>query len=173
MAVLEILTYPDERLAQTAVSVEEFDSSLQQFVNDLEETMGHGPGAVGIAATQVGVAKQIVIVDVTGLLSGNRKRKPKSSNNGRMVLINPEIVSQEGEVTGREGCLSVPDYTGNVLRADQIHLSAKDIYGEPLEYHCSGFESRAVQHEIDHLNGVLFLDRVISPRELFRRKIYK
>ena len=173
MAVLEILAAPDKRLTRQALPVEEFDSSLQKIVSDLEDTMEHGPGAVGIAAPQVGIDRRIAIVDVTSMLSGDRKRKPKSSNNGRMVLVNPEILEREGEVTGREGCLSVPDYTGNVVRADRIRLQTQDLSGVPREYYCSGFESRAVQHEIDHLDGLLFLDRVISPRELFRRRVYK
>jgi peptide deformylase len=173
VAILGIIAFPDKRLARKALPVEEFDSSLQSIVSDLEETMEHGPGAVGIAAPQVGIARRIAIVDVTSLLDGGRKRKPKSSNNGRMVLVNPEILGREGEVTGREGCLSVPDYTGNVVRADRIRLLAQDVSGVLREYRCNGFESRAVQHEIDHLDGVLFLDRVISPRELFRRRVYK
>jgi peptide deformylase len=173
VAVLEILAAPDKRLSRQALPVEEFDSSLQSIVSDLEDTMEYGPGAVGIAAPQVGIDRRIAIVDVTRMLSSHRKRKPKSSHNGRMVLVNPEILEREGEVTGREGCLSVPDYTGNVVRADRIRLLAQDVSGVMREYRCSGFESRAVQHEIDHLNGLLFLDRVISPRELFRRRIYK
>lgn len=98
---------------------------------------------------------------------------PSGLPHPRLVLINPEIVERDGEVTGREGCLSVPDYTGNVLRADAIRVQASNELGESREYHCHGFESRAIQHEIDHLDGKLFLDRVMSPRELFRRKAYK
>jgi peptide deformylase len=173
LAVLEILTYPDARLSDLALPVTDFDASLMQLVNDLQETMLVGPGAVGIAAPQVGVARRVTIVDVTSILESNRKRKPKSSHNGRLVLINPEIIERDGEVTGREGCLSVPDYTGNVLRADKIRVRASNEHGESREYQCHGFESRAIQHEIDHLDGKLFLDRVINPRELFRRKIYK
>ena len=132
-----------------------------------------GPGAVGIAAPQVGVARRVAIVDVTPMFKGDRKRKPKSSYNGRLVLINPEIIERDGEVTGREGCLSVPDYTGNVLRADKIRIRTSDQRGDSREYHCYGFESRAIQHELDHLDGKLFLDRVINSRELFRRKTYR
>ena len=173
MAVLEILTYPDTRLSDPALPVSDFNRSLVQLVVDLQETMLVGPGAVGIAAPQVGVAQRVAIVDVSPVLEGDRNRKPKSSRNGRLVLINPEIVERDGEVTGREGCLSVPDYTGNVLRADAIRVQASNELGESREYHCHGFESRAIQHEIDHLDGKLFLDRVMSPRELFRRKAYK
>jgi peptide deformylase len=113
----------------------------------------------------------VAIVDVGPMLESGQKRKPKSSYNGRLVLVNPEIVERDGKVTGREGCLSVPDYTGNVLRADSVRVRAQDVVGGVQEIACSGFESRAIQHEMDHLDGKLFLDRVLSSRELFRRKI--
>lgn len=166
MAVLEILTYPDPRLKQVAERVETFDLELRGFVTDLEETMRAGPGAVGIAAPQVGRSQRIVIVDVSG--------RSKTTNNGRMVLINPEITHWQGYAVGREGCLSVPDYTGNVIRAEQITLEASDEHGERTSYECGGFEARAVQHELDHLDGMLFLDRLVSRRnDLFRRKVYQ
>lgn len=173
MAVLPVLVFPDQRLSQLALPVTQFDEALQSLVVDLIDTMEDGPGAVGIAAPQIGQAKRVSIVDVSAMMQSDRQRKPKSSNNGRMVLVNPEIVEEDGEVAGREGCLSVPDYTGNVVRAESIVVRAFDADGGATEFHCSGFESRAVQHEIDHLDGLLFLDRVINPRELFRRKIYK
>ena len=173
MAVLPILTFPDDRLSQPAEPVAEFDDDLQGLVADLIDTMLEGPGAVGIAAPQIGQQKRVVIVDVSVMMQSDRKRKPKSSNNGRMVLVNPEIVQRQGEIAGREGCLSVPDYTGNVVRAESIVVRAFDVDGKATEFRCHGFESRAIQHEIDHLDGILFLDRVISPRELFRRKVYK
>lgn len=173
MAVLEIITYPDARLSEIALPVDDFGASLDQLVSDLQETMLEGPGAVGIAAPQVGVAQRVAIVDVTPMFKGDRKRKPKSSHNGRLVLINPVIIERDGEVTGREGCLSVPDYTGNVLRADKIRVRTSDQLGDSREYECHGFESRAIQHELDHLDGKLFVDRVINSRELFRRKTYR
>jgi peptide deformylase len=90
------------------------------------------------------------------------------------VLVNPEITEWDGFEMGREGCLSVPDYTGNVIRATQIKLTAQDPHGNPLEYEMEGFEARALQHELDHLDGILFVDRVVSRRtDLFRRKVYK
>jgi peptide deformylase len=166
MAVLEILTYPDPRLEQIALPVAGFDDALRAFVADLEETRRAGPGAVGIAAPQVGRNERIVIVDISS--------RPKNPNHGRLVLINPEITEWEGFAVGREGCLSVPDFTGNVIRAEWITLEANDEHGERLKYHCEGFEARAVQHEIDHLDGLLFLDRLVSRRnDLFRRKVYK
>ena len=167
MAILEILEYPDERLKQESVPVEDFGEEFQRFIDDLEETRQAGPGAVGIAAPQVGRFQRVVIVDVS------KMRKPVP-NHGYLVLVNPEITEWEGHEVGREGCLSVPDFTGNVLRANRIHLVAKNRHGETIEFDMEGFEARAVQHEIDHLDGLLFLDRVVSRRtDVFRRKVYK
>ena len=162
MAVLDILVYPDPRLKQVSKSVEHFDDSLRSFVLDLEETMRAGPGGVGIAAPQVGYFERIVIVDVSG--------KPKIKQHGRLVLINPEIISQEGSAVGREGCLSVPEYTGNVTRAKFITLRAQDEFGKICEFQMERYEARAVQHEMDHLDGLLLLDRLVSRRDLFRRQ---
>jgi peptide deformylase len=165
-ALLPILTYPDPRLKQVSLPVERFDEALREFVRDLEGTRRAGPGAVGIAAPQVGRFERIVLVDVSG--------KPKVPNHGRLVLVNPEITDWEGFAVGREGCLSVPDYTGNVIRAQRISLSAFDEYGVQHVYEMEGFEARAVQHETDHLDGLLFLDRLVSRRnDLFRRKVYQ
>ncbi len=167
MAIFEILTYPDERLKQESALVEQFDAELHGFIADLEETMRAGPGGVGIAAPQVGRFQRIVIVDC----SVTRKPVP---NHGRLVLINPEVLTWDGMEVGREGCMSVPDYTGNVIRATQITLAAQDEQGQPLEFAFEGFEARAVQHELDHLDGLLFLDRLVSRRnDLFRRKVYQ
>lgn len=167
MAKLEILTYPDERLKQVSQAVTVFDDELRVFLSDLEETMRAGPGGVGIAAPQVGRFQRIVLVDC----SVTRKPVP---NHGFMVLINPEITEWEGMKAGREGCMSVPDYTGNVIRAERITFIAQDGWGESHEYQCEGYEARAVQHECDHLDGMLFLDRLVSRRnDLFRRKVYQ
>ena len=167
MAVLEILVYPDERLKQESLPVEQFDAEFQQFIDDLEETRQAGPGAVGIAAPQVGRFQRVVIVDVS-------KMKKPVPNHGYMVLVNPEITEWDGHEIGREGCLSVPDYTGNVIRATKICLVAQDRHGKRVEYDMEGFEARAVQHEIDHLDGLVFLDRVVSRRsDVFQRKVYK
>ncbi len=165
MTILKILTYPDPRLKQVAAAVERFDAALQSFVADLEETLRTGPGGVGIAAPQVGRFERIVIVDVSS--------KPKIKQHGRLILINPEITAWDGHAVGREGCMSVPDYTGNVIRAERITLAACDAGGVEHSYTMEGYEARAVQHEIDHLDGLLFLDRLVSRRnDLFRRKTY-
>ena len=167
MGVLEIIRIPDERLKQVSEPVETFDGALRDFIEDLEQTRQAGPGAVGIAAPQVGRFQRIVILDCSKL------RKPVP-NHGHRVLVNPEITHWDGYDIGREGCLSVPDYTGNVIRATHIGLKAQDPLGEPLELTMEGFEARAMQHEIDHLDGLLFIDRVVSRRtDLFRRKVYQ
>ncbi len=164
--MLEILTYPDERLKQLSAEVTLFDAELQQFLADLEETMRAGPGGVGIAAPQVGRFQRIALVDVSS--------KPKIEQHGFLVLINPEIVEYNGFVKGREGCMSVPDFTGNVMRAETITLEYRDAQGEKQTIKTGGFEARAIQHEMDHLDGLLFLDRLVSRRnDLFRRKVYQ
>ena len=166
MAVLEILTYPDERLRQASEPVQTFDGAVQQRIDDLEETRLAGPGAVGIAAPQVGWFRRVLIVDVSG--------RKKTRHHGHLILVNPEITEWDGFAVGREGCLSVPDYTGNVVRAERIHLEALDRHGGALSFDMEGFEARAIQHEMDHLDGLLFLDRLVSRRQdLFQRKVYK
>lgn len=166
MAVLKILSYPDAHLKQISSPVEQFDDGLRAFIADLEETMRAGPGGVGIAAPQVGRFERIVILDISS--------KSKMPNHGRMVLINPEITQWEGMAMGREGCMSVPDFTGNVIRAERIQLTAFDEFGNNHDYDCEGYEARAVQHEVDHLDGMLFLDRLVSRHtDLFQRKVYQ
>ncbi len=166
MAVLEILKYPNPRLKQVSEPVAQFDDTLRGFIADLEETMRAGPGGVGIAAPQVGRLIRVAIVDVSG--------KPGGGQHGRLVLVNPEIVAYNGFAKGREGCMSVPDYTGNVIRAERIAVEYFDEHGEKQALESSGFEARAIQHELDHLQGLLFLDRLVSRRsDLFRRKVYK
>lgn len=166
MSTLPILTYPDPRLKEISAPVEHFDSALQDFIAILEATRRAGPSAVGIAAPQIGQQQRIVIVDVSG-----RKNTP---NHGHLILVNPEILEWEGMIVGREGCLSVPDYTGNVIRAERIKLKAYNPTGAALEFDMTGYEARAVQHEMDHLDGLLFLDRLVSRRkDLFERKVYK
>ncbi|MET0028619.1 MAG: peptide deformylase [Candidatus Thiodiazotropha sp.] len=166
MAILEILTLPDPRLKEVAEEVSVFDEELLAFIDDLEETRQAGPAAVGIAAPQVGRAQRIIILDC----STTRKPVP---NHGHLILVNPEITEWDGFELGREGCLSVPDYTGNVIRAERIKLRAQNPTGERLEFSMEGFEARALQHEVDHLDGLLFVDRLVSRRtDLFQRKVY-
>lgn len=162
-SLLEVLTYPDALLKRVAEPVERFDAELRDFIEDLAHTMEAGPAAVGIAAPQVGRGQRLVIVDVSA--------RPRAAGHGRLVLINPEITAWEGHAVGREGCLSVPDYTGNVIRAERIQVNARDPRGAALEFAFEGFEARVVQHEMDHLDGLLFLDRLVSRRsDLFARR---
>lgn len=165
MAVLPVLVYPDERLKRISEAVTIFDEALRRFLADMEDTLASFPGCVGLAAPQVDRFQRIVIVDVSA--------KPNIRHHGRLILINPEIPEKDGEAIGREGCLSVPDYTGNVARVERIYLRAQDSSGAVREYKCEGYEARAVQHELDHLDGFLFLDRLVSRRDLIRRKVYK
>ena len=163
MAIKPIVTYPDPILKQVSTPVEHFDDSLLSIIQNMEDTMGVGPGAVGIAAPQIGVSIRAAIVDVSS--------RKKITHHGRLILINPEITAWEGLKTGREGCLSVPDYTGNVVRAEKIALTAHDQFGDVHSFNMEGYEARAVQHELDHLDGLLFLDRLVSKRnDLFQRK---
>lgn len=164
---MDILTYPDQRLKQISEPVEAIDKALLEFIRQLEETRVAGPGAVGIASPQVDMFKRIVIVDVSQM------KKPVD-NHGHMIMINPEITEWGGMAMGREGCLSVPDFTGNVIRAEKIKLHYMDENGTTHEIESTGFEARAIQHELDHLDGLLFLDRLVSRRsDLFKRKVYK
>ncbi|MCG8487243.1 MAG: peptide deformylase [Candidatus Thiodiazotropha sp.] len=167
MAILDILKLPDPRLKEVSQEVERFDDELLAFIDDLEETRQAGPAAVGIAAPQVGRLQRIAIIDC----STTRKPVP---NHGRLVLVNPEITEWDGFELGREGCLSVPDYTGNVIRAERIKMRALTPEGELREYEMEGYEARALQHEVDHLDGMLFIDRLVSRRtDLFQRKVYQ
>ena len=163
MALLDILVYPDEKLKQVSQPVEEFSEDLKKFIENLEETFRSFPGCVGIAAPQVGRFERIVLVDIS--------HKPKHVNHGFLVLINPEVTFYEGSSLGREGCLSVPDFIGKVERAKFITLKALNQKGEKLELQISGYEARAVQHEIDHLDGKLFLDRLVSRRNGLSKRI--
>jgi peptide deformylase len=167
MAVLDVLTYPNPLLKQVSEPVTAFDEQLAQLVADLVETLDHYPGCVGVAAPQTGNLKRIIVIDA----SRNRKPVP---NHGRHVLINPVIEWQDGEETAREGCLSLPDFTANVKRSKAIRCRATNPQGEEIVIETSDFEARVILHESDHLNGILFLDRVSSLKtDVFRRKRYQ
>jgi peptide deformylase len=169
MAILPILAYPHPLLKTVCSPVESLDSETLQFIKDLEETLESSPGCVGIAAPQVSMLKRIIIVDAS------RNRKPVE-NHGRLVLINPVVEWQDGEVLGREGCLSLPHLTANVKRAKHIRCRALTAHGNDLKeltVEASEFEARVILHESDHLDGLLFLDRVSSLKtDVFRRKTY-
>jgi len=157
-----ILTHPDPRLRGMAAAVTRFDDALRTLSEELDGLMRAGPGGVGIAAPQIGESLRLALVDCS------LAQRP-CRHHGRLVMANPEILSHEGEVLGREGCLSVPDWVGVVPRAKRITLRYDDLDGVPQSLEASGFEARVIQHELDHLDGVLFIDRVVSTHELVRR----
>jgi peptide deformylase len=167
MAVRPIRLFPDEVLSTPCRSVRAFDGALHSLVKDLKETLYASPG-VGLAAPQIGISLQVSVIDV----SRPGSRKVKGTSNGLIVLVNPRIKSAEGTQTPREGCLSVPDLLGNVQRFEHVSVEAIDENGNEKLIESSGFEALALQHEIDHLNGRLFLDRISNLKtDLFRRKV--
>lgn len=163
MAILEISTYPDPVLAQKAKPVEQFDESLRRLLNDMAETMYVAPG-VGLAAPQVGVSLQAIVVDASPMIEGSELIK----------LVNPVITFVEGESVYEEGCLSVPEFTAEVIRSAHIRVEGFDEYGNPVNIETNTFLATVLQHEIDHLNGVLFIDHLGRlKRDMIRRKLKK
>lgn len=162
--IREVLVYPDRRLKQPAVPVVTFGPALRRLAGDLVDTARSFPRTVGIAATQIGAMWRVVFVDCTG--------HPKVPDPmGPTVLVNPVVVSADGAETGREGCLSLPDITADVRRPVAVEVAARAVDGTPLRFSLEGFEARVVLHEIDHLDGVLILDRVASlARDVFPRR---
>lgn len=167
MPVHPILKYPHPVLKKVCRPVETIEQRILDLVQDLVDTMRAGPGSVGVAASQIGVTLRVCVVDVS------KNRLGKENNHGLLCMINPEITARSGVAVMREGCMSVPDYTGDVDRATDITVRFSEPDGLQREINASGFEAVALQHEMDHLDGVLFLDRVISIKTgLFRRKNY-
>jgi len=166
MAVLPIRVFPDPILKEKAAPVEGATPEVSAFVDDLVDTMRNAPGGVGIAAPQVGVPWRIIAVDVSA-----HRRGSLEPNHGLLVLLNPEILAMGGQQVVREGCMSVPEYTANVRRAEWVLVDALDREGARTIIEAVGFEAVAIQHEMDHLDGLLFLDRVASVKnDLFRRR---
>lgn len=147
MAILEVKTYPDPVLSKVSLAVQSVTEEEREFIDDLIDTMYQHDG-VGIAAPQVGILKRIIVVS------------PLAERGMEKVYINPQILSQEGEELGLEGCLSVPGISAEVPRAKTVKVQAQDIEGQKLEFSACDFEARIIQHEVDHLNGKLFIDRV-------------
>ncbi|MCJ7774207.1 MAG: peptide deformylase [Desulfobacterales bacterium] len=164
MAILKILTYPDKFLKQKTKPVKEIDNSVQKLIDDMTETMYDAPGS-GLAATQVGSDKSIIIYDG---LPGEEKGELK-------VLINPVIVSSSGEtLSEQEGCLSVPEYREDVKRAEYVHVEGMNRDGKPVSIKTDEFLAIVLQHEIDHLNGILFIDRISKlKKSLYVKKVAK
>ena len=145
--ILDILKYPDKRLRTIAKPVVSVDETIRQQVKDMFETMYEAPG-IGLAATQVNFHQRIIVIDVS------------DQCNEPICLINPEIIEKSGEIQWEEGCLSVPDYYENVIRANDIKVQALNQHGETFELEASEMLSVCIQHEIDHLNGILFVDHL-------------
>ena len=149
MAVRTILHYPDPRLREKAKPVVAITPAIQQLVDDMAETMYAAPG-VGLAATQIGEPHRIFVIDTAN----------EDEPSQLQVFINPEIVARVGEVTWEEGCLSFPTVSEDIDRAEQVTVRALDRAGKPFELACDGLLAVAVQHELDHLDGVLMIDRM-------------
>jgi peptide deformylase len=160
----EIVVYPDRRLKTVCAPIEDFGPDVRRLAESLEAVAGVYPRTVGVAAPQIGALVRMVFVDCVG-----HKQVPDPVS--PRILVNPVVTAREGAEIGREGCLSLPEITANVRRATRIEVAAFDIEGRELRFETSGFEARVVLHELDHLDGVLILDRVASAADIFPRKI--
>ena len=163
MAILEICTYPEEVLRRPAQLVTNIDQEIIELADHMAHTMYEAPG-IGLAANQVGVSKRLAIADISS-------HDPDSE---LIVLVNPEIIAAEGQLTIEEGCLSVPDYQAEVKRHEKVTVRGLDLHGEEVEIEAEGLLAVVLQHEIDHLNGLLFIDRISRlKRDLYKRKLRK
>lgn len=162
--MLDILTYPDKFLKQQTVPVENIDGSLQTLFDNMAATMYLAPG-VGLAAPQVGIGQRFLIYDIT----------PREDEHDLHVLINPKIVTREGEIISEnEGCLSVPDFRADVKRAERVLVEGVDREGNPLRFEADGLLAIVIQHELDHLDGTLFIDRISAlKRQMYKRRVKK
>ena len=163
MALREIVTYPAPVLREKAVKIEEFDDALRKLAEDMAETMYAAQG-VGLAGNQIGIARQIVVVDIS---TGEGERQ-------YIVLVNPVISEGTGNIPDQEGCLSVVEYSAKVDRFRKIRVTAQDPEGKELDFIAEDRFARIIQHEVDHLHGTLFIDRISSlKRSLYKKKLKK
>ncbi|MBI4823754.1 MAG: peptide deformylase [Nitrospirae bacterium] len=163
MAVLEIKKYPDTILTEKAVSVDGLSKRHLRLIDNMIETMYAAPG-IGLAAPQVGVSERIIVTDIS-------KADELSS---LVVLVNPEIVLKEGLIESDEGCLSVPGLTVNIKRAERVIVRGLDRNGKAIEIQAEGLLSRVLQHEIDHIDGILILNRIsFIKREFYKKRLHK
>ncbi|GAB6076780.1 peptide deformylase [Desulfurobacterium crinifex] len=162
--IREIRIYPDEVLKKKAETVTDFNEEIRQIVNDMFETM-YKRGGVGLAANQVGILKRIVVID----LHSGKENQGKE----QIVLINPEIIALEGEEVKEEGCLSLPGLYKKVKRAAYAKVKAQNLDGEEFTIEGEGLLARAFQHEIDHLNGIVFIDRLSPLQKRLALEKYK
>ena len=164
MSKLNILTYPDNFLSQPTQPLDNIDGNVQEMIDKMALTMYDAPG-IGLAAIQVGWDKSLLIYDVS----------PRDENRSLNVLINPKIITREGEIVSEnEGCLSVPDFRADVERAAAVTVEGHDRDGKPLKIDAEGILAIVLQHEIDHLNGTLFIEHISSlKRQMYKRRIKK
>jgi len=154
MAILPILTLPDPVLRQKAKRVRNIDGSIQRLIADMLETVKADPGRAALAAPQVGVSLRVIVIDIPGAED--------------VVLVNPEIVKSSGERAVTEGCLSVPGYYGEIKRARRVTAKGRDASGKEIRIKADGLLAQALQHEIDHLNGMLYVDHLESQEKLHK-----
>lgn len=166
MAVRPVVRYPARVLKEPALPVGTIDHEARRLAEDLVATMYDAPGCVGLAAPQLGIARRAFALDVSVM------RKPPAGNHGLVVLFDPQLVTASGRELKREGCMSVPDYTCDIERATEVVVRGTTPEGEPRVIEAQGFEARAFQHELDHLDGLLVLDRVAARSAVFPRKRY-
>lgn len=166
MPVRPVVTYPARVLKAIADPVGDIGDDERQLATDLVETMYDSPGCVGLAAPQLGVAARAFVMDVSVM------KKPPPGNHGLVVLFDPELVLASGSELKREGCMSVPEYTCDIRRATSVVVRGRTPEGDPRVIEAEGFEARAFQHELDHLDGLLVLDRVAARSDVFARKRY-
>jgi peptide deformylase len=164
MEALKILTYPDKFLSEPTKPVENIDEKIQNLIKDMASIMYQAPG-IGLAAIQVGINKSLLVYDIS----------PRDGERSLQVLINPRIVESEGTtISEDEGCLSVPDFRANVKRSASVLVEGVDSKEKPLRLEAHGLLAVVLQHEIDHLNGILFIDRISSlKREMYKRRVKK
>lgn len=164
VTVLDILTYPDKFLIKQTASVENIDGAMQTIFDNMATTMYQAPG-VGLAAPQVGIGRSFIIYDIA----------PREDGHDLHVLVNPKIVTSEGEIISEgEGCLSVPDFRADVKRAERVLVEGVDRDGNPLRFEAEGMLAIVIQHELDHLNGTLFIDHISTlKRQMYKRRVKK
>jgi len=172
MALREILTFPDPRLAEVATPVEQVDDEIRTLIDDMFETMYEAHG-VGLAAPQIGVLKRIIVVDC-----GDRRDDDEAEGalgpKEPVAVVNPVVESSEGKITWEEGCLSIPGYYDEVTRAGRVVITGLDRNGEPLCIEAEGLLGVCLQHEIDHLEGTLFLDHLSRLKQgVVKKKLKK
>ena len=164
MSKLDILTYPDKTLSQPTTPLDNIDGKVQEMIDGMANTMYEAPG-IGLAAIQIGWGKSVLGYDIF----------PREESRALQVLVNPKIITQEGQIISEnEGCLSVPDFRADVKRSEFISVEGHDREGNPIRLDAEGMLAIVLQHEIDHLNGTLFIERISSlKRQMYKRRVKK